>query len=269
VAHAISVDFFRRPKLYVDLGEPNLSTNLARLHARYGSDERYLSCEQRKQIYAAVFEDEDHQFAMQRDALLRPAAAFAETVFNTSADILRAEVRIAHRRLKAHLGKFQGDSLFWSRRHALPALTDMTAYPILRARGITTVFRLSRPAGEVWPYDVDSDAEKVVEQVSIDLGEPADRPLTGQRISALQQVALRGAEAIATVLDYSESARDDDHRLIDNLIDKCYAWELALVDVEGAAPGVNMYRNRSLRDLPRHPGPQPTAEPDGKPTYVP
>jgi hypothetical protein len=265
LARAISLDFFDRPKLYTDLGDATLVTALARLHARYGSDEQYLSCEQRKKIYAPIFEDEGHQFLGARDILLTAAAAYAERVYDTGQEMLYARVRNAHWSFRAHLLKFNGASLSWSRREALPTLTDQTAYRMLRASGITAVFSLMRTAIEEWPYQVDGDGDKMVEEVSKALDVPLAKPWLAEQFNSRQLVALRGAEAIATVLDYNG---ERDNRFLDRLITKCYTWYAALVHESDmmAVPALN--GNRPLASLTTRPGAQPVFEPDGHPTYM-
>jgi hypothetical protein len=249
LAHAIAHDFFARPQLYTDLGAPDgerdLASHLARLHARYGCEEFHLSREQRGKLYEAIFGlDETSQFMRGRDALLEAAAAFAERVFNTGVPMLRARVRNAHRSFKAYLTTLSGSSLTWSRQRALPPLAEKTAYRILRSGGITAVFGLARPPEAAWPYQVDSDGDKVVEEVSRQLDEPAGAPLTRECFNARQRVALRGAEAIATVLDFNEGGSDDD---LDRLIIKCYTWYASIIDEGGMLPAVAMNGNRRLQ----------------------
>src|SRR3989442_1125915 len=61
LAYKLSCDFFKRPHLYTQLGrvtvggsELGISGILASLNARYGSDEKKPSREQRKQIYEHI-----------------------------------------------------------------------------------------------------------------------------------------------------------------------------------------------------------------------
>jgi hypothetical protein len=265
LARAISCDFFARPHLYTDLGDPALVADLARLHARYGYDEKLLSREQRQKIYEGVFTPGADQFEGGRNALLQTAAVFSERVYDTGEDMLRASVRDAARVFKAYLVTLAGASLSWSRQIVLPELTDKTAYRILRASGVRAVFGLSKPAAADWPYQVDSEGDKLVEEASKRLGEPEGAPLMRDRFNAIQRAALRGAEAIATIIDYNDQP---DPGLVDHLILKCYTWHAALVQVDGEPSWTTMNGNRPLPHLATHPGSQPVAPPDGQPTYV-
>ena len=245
LTRAVSSDFFARPHLYTDLGDPNLASDLARLHVRYGCDEKLMSREQRQQIYEGIFTAGDEQFAGGRDALLRAAAIFSERVYDTGEDMLRAAVRDAARRFKAYLLTLAGVSLSWSRNSALPGLTDLTGYRILRARGVRAVFSLPSAVDQEWPWQMDGEGDKLVEAASKQLGEPAEQPLTRGRFNDLQRLALRGAEAIATIIDYDDQS---DRNLVDHLILKCYTWHAALVRVVGPPSWVNLDGNRPLSD---------------------
>jgi hypothetical protein len=230
LARAISFDFFERPHLYDDLEDPRLVSGLARLHARYGHDEKLLSREQRLKIYGGFFTAGEHQFTGGRDALLYAAAKFSERVYDTGEEMLRAAVRDAARTFKAYLTTLPGTSLTWSRGTVLPELTDKTAYRILRDRGIRAVFSQSKPVAAEWPYAVDGKGDELVEVASERLKEPDAAWLNRDRFSAIQRVALRGAEAIATIIDYND---EPDRDIVDHLILKCYTWHAALVQVVG------------------------------------
>jgi hypothetical protein len=54
---------------------------------------------------------------------------------------------------------------------------------------------------------------------------PADPTSILRKASATASAALRGAEALATILDFSEDGNDSD---LDLLITKCYTWGSAL-----------------------------------------
>jgi hypothetical protein len=230
LARAISFDFFARPHLYDQLEDPAVVSDLARLHARYGHDERFLSHEQRQKIYEGFFKAGENQFTGGRDALLYAAAKFSERVYDTGEEMLRAAVRDAARTFKAYLTTLPGTSLSWSRGSVLPELTDKTAYRILRDRGIRSVFGRSMPVAHEWPYKVDGKGDEFVEVAGECLHEPDTAWLRRDRFNAIQRVALRGAEAIATVIDYDDQ-RDRD--VVDHVILKCYTWHAALVQVVG------------------------------------
>jgi hypothetical protein len=112
----------------------------------------------------------------------------------------------------------------WSRGSALPALADEEAYRVLRDGSVIAVFGLTRVPGDYWPYREDASGDKVIEELSKAL-DPPDRRLTREGFSALQRVALRGAEALAAVIDFDESRDDTELEL---LITRCYTWHAAL-----------------------------------------
>jgi len=103
LAYKVSYDFFKRPHLYTALGavqaaggSQSLSSILAKLHARYGTNEFFPSAAQRNEIYLSVFgqasgysAQEEGDFPRLRDGLIHAAAAFAERVFDTGAEMLR------------------------------------------------------------------------------------------------------------------------------------------------------------------------------------
>lgn len=252
LARIVSRDFFRRPHLYTNLRQNGdntapLAPILARLHARYGSDERVLSKMQREDIYTALFGKSgssasgECDFPRLRNELVNACAAFAERIFDTGEEMLRERVRTTHRPLYAYLRGVEGDSVRWSREEALAALTEEISYPILRNPGVAAIFGISEVPRRQWPYTEDSNADKLVEEVSKQLQrfhQPTEinsaehsiiRYITREHITNLQRAALRGAEAIATIIDFREGGTDDD---LDLLITKCYTWGSALMSLK-------------------------------------
>src|SRR5919199_159092 len=59
LAYKVSSDFYDRPHLYTDLGDPIIVKKIARLHAKNGTDEGFPSYEQRAALYAPVFGSPD------------------------------------------------------------------------------------------------------------------------------------------------------------------------------------------------------------------
>jgi hypothetical protein len=250
LAHAVSHDFFKRSHRYINLGrtqpkdEPSrpLRQTLAQLRARYGYDELFPSVTQRDEIYLPIFGSrggyaptEEGDFPRLRNQLLDAAATFAERVFDTGEDMLRAAVRTTHRPMSEYLQGLHGDSVRWNRENALAGLTEAVSYPVLRSSQVSGVFGIQPPPVVDWPYTEDSNGTKLVEAMSQQLEEvdrPGDTNLSRERISNLQRAALRGAEAIATIIDYRESPDKAD---LDRLITKCYTWRAALLSVDGIA----------------------------------
>jgi len=158
-----------------------------------------------------------------RNQLLAASAAFAERVFDTSADLLRAVVRLWHVPFKAFLQDVSGASVHWSRTVGLLAIAETISYEILRDPRIASRFGIDvRPSAE-WPFTIDAQGAKIVEEISGQLW-GAERQISRGHFNDKQQLALRGAEAIATVIDYDGNP---DPRFIDVLIRKCYTWYAA------------------------------------------
>jgi hypothetical protein len=264
-AHEVACDFFRRPQQYLSLGdpsvadEPSIAPDLARLGARYGSDERIPSHEQRDAIFAPIFgesstymADGQGDFSKQRDNLLEAAAAFAERAFDDGVDMLRDAVRLSHQSFKVWLIARQGDSLDWSTQKALVGATEDLAYKILRNPGVAAVFGRRPPPKQEWPYVEDGNADLLIEEISKQLPMSMNSltAITSGGINSRQRAALRGAEALATIIDFSENDPDPDFKKLDLLITRCYTWRSA------------------LKNLPRHPIAQPGSEPAGRSPYA-
>ncbi|HEY1249037.1 MAG TPA: hypothetical protein VGE97_08630 [Nitrososphaera sp.] len=256
LAYRIAHDFFRRPHLYTDLGEqgdgnklPAIVSILAKLHARYGSEEIILAKCQRDEIYQALFgkkgalTEDEGDFARLRNELVSACAAFAERVFYTGEDMLRERVRTTHRPFQEYLTGLLGTSVKWSRK-ALLNLTEEISYPILRNPKVAAVFGISKFPMRAWPYAEDSNADKLIEEMSkqlawndksevVNMGDnDHGKHITREQISNLQRAALRGAEALTTIIDYNESDDDNDHHKLHQLITKCYTWGSALLSLK-------------------------------------
>jgi hypothetical protein len=230
LACLVAADFFTRPHLYIDLLDTEMPARLARLNTRVGHEEYYPSHAQRKAMYEPVFGSLEHastatsDFARLRDGLLAAASTFAEWSQATGIPMLRERVRTEHRPLREYLRGVSGATVTWSRGRALPAVADEEAYRVLRDGSVIAVFGLTRPPLEAWPYLAEANGDKVVEQIGKALEVP-DRRLTREGFSALQRVAIRGAEALAAVLVFDESQDDEQ---LDELITRCYTWHAAL-----------------------------------------
>jgi hypothetical protein len=236
LARAVGHDFFARPSLYTELADPAVAEQLARLDARSGADEHVLSHQQRQAIYMPLFDGDwqgqgqDGQsagdFAKLRDGLLDAATAFAEWSQATGIPMLRERVRTTHRPFKQYLTGLAGASVVWSRRDALPVLAEGSAHRILRDRGVIAVFGLTRTPLAAWPFREDANGDKVVEEIGKRLDPSASPPWTRQGFSAVQRIALRGAEALVAILDFDEVHGTDQE--LDRLITRCYTWHAAL-----------------------------------------
>jgi hypothetical protein len=246
LANRVAYDFFARPELFTNLSDgagAGVAPLLATMHARYGSDERFLDKTQRGALYAGLFgpmipddpaRSEAGNFANLRDELLMACATFVETKFGDDA-ALRENVRQKHRLFKEYLTGLDGASLTWSRDDALGPLAEQTTYRILRNRGVAAVYGIATPPRQEWPYTYDANADKLVEKVSMYFMPPAADGdaaamsmaayVSREEITNRQRTALEGAKAIATVIDVDAASADAD---IDLMIRKCYTWATAL-----------------------------------------
>ncbi|WP_280882194.1 hypothetical protein [Streptomyces pseudovenezuelae] len=239
-AGLVAADFFARPQLYTALGRPPLAPALAELAARCGSDERIPNQAQRDAIYLPLFGRTAHvrdhgkgDFPRLRDALIAAASAYAERVFDTGEEMLRERVRTEHRPLRDYLQGLAGDALEWSSQSALAGAARDRAYPILRNEGVCAIFGISTPPGERWPYLPDSNGDKLIEEVTRTLA-PAQPPLTREQFSNRQRAAVRGAEALIAVIDYTEDGSAEE---LASLITRCYTWGSALASVNSGPQG--------------------------------
>jgi hypothetical protein len=199
-----------------------------------------LSRNERDEIYLPIFGSRDGSLSNQSDsfARLRNDLVRAATAFAAGADegvtILREGVRTAHRPFKDYLVGLQGDSVRFSKDPALSELTEKTCYPILRNKEVAGIFGVNGIRGNQYPYGTDPAEDILIEQMCMQLRQVDNTPiyLTTERISNLQRAALRGAEAVATVIDFEDDPNHTNADL-DLLITKCYTWGTALNDLNG------------------------------------
>jgi hypothetical protein len=262
LATMVACDFFMRPNFYKRIDrdpgqDPPLSELLAVLHARYGYDAKLPSNEQLDKVFLAIFGSGgvrssppaglptlEGDFPTLRDPFLEAVRAFVERPFNTPAvafpgdDALRNAVRSHHRLLKAYIERVQGDSLRWSRDKALPVLTEELSYTILRSEGVSGVFGFSSAPADEWPYVEDGRGDNLVEAIwqhFVGSQHRVSNPLNGSRFSNYQEAGLRGAEALATVIDFQVG--NPNNADLDLLIRKSYTWRSALMTTNAIAPG--------------------------------
>jgi hypothetical protein len=243
LAHKTSKDFFERPHLYVDLGRDGIPSAIAKLRSRSGSDELIPSQEQRAEMFLSLVGIKDGlalhgtgNFQRLADQLIDAATAFSERVYDTGEEMLRERVRIAHRSFKEYLDGLNGASLSWTSDDVLPNVTEKIAYPILRNKGIASVFGVSTGITPDWPYVEDSNADKMVEEMSKQLpwADGSPQHLSRERISNLHSIARNGSRAIATVVEYDGTAtKVTDLRQV---ITTAYAWGSELRSERSSVP---------------------------------
>jgi hypothetical protein len=253
LAHRVSQDLFMRPQFYINLGEvpkkkdaprdapPKLVRQaLAELHGRFGYNELFPSNAQRDEIFRPIFgsggaysRSEEGDFPRLRDGVTDAATAYAERVYKTGEDMLRERFVAAIRVFGQYLKGLQGDSVKWSRENVLSYLTEDFAYAVLRRNRVAAIFGIDTAPGPDWPYTEDANGDKLVEAISRQL-RPVDAAddhiVTREAILNSQRAALRGAEAIAMIIDFSEPAADIGD--INNLIGRCYSWAAALLSLK-------------------------------------
>lgn len=162
-------------------------------------------------------------FAGLRDQLLAAAAAFAERVYSTSEEVLRATVRIMHVYLKDYLEQVTGASVRWGRNEGLPAITGL-CYRVLRDPQIVARFGVNRAPSARWPVEINGDGSTLVEQITTTPIRGSAEPISRGVFNDKQQLALRGAEALNEVMDYKGEL---DRDRTDRLITACYMWYAA------------------------------------------
>jgi hypothetical protein len=241
LAYDVSADFRVRPQLYRHLGDTEIAESLAKLNAKYGTELDFLSPVQRSAIYLPIFgswdgstPNDSDSFPHLKDDLIHAATAFAERAVDTGIDMLRENVRTAHRPFKDYLTQVQGDSVIFSKNVALKKLTETNSYPVLRNQGVAAVFSvgIAKDAAKDYPYRTNSAEDLLAEQISKQFpSTDKTQHYTRERISNLQRAALRGAEAIATAIDFEEANPKQTIADIDLLILKCYTWGKALVSL--------------------------------------
>jgi len=229
LAYAVSNDFYERPERFTNLSNMAIIQNLAAIHSRCGSDEFFPSNDEREKTFVPIFgpgkgymEMEGGDFHNLKGNLMKATAAFVERVFDTGEDMLRQRVLTTLVPFQQFLLGLQGSSVVWS-KNVLDAITSI-AYSILCDQGVASVYGISKTPSANWPYVQDSEAHKLVEEISIKL--KLTNVITRGLASNLQRAALRGAEAIATIMDFDVTSKNTAD--LDLLITKTDGWAEAL-----------------------------------------
>ena len=130
-----------------------------------------------------------------------------------------------------YLKGLDGDSVRWSRGNALPTLTEGSA---TRSCEVPRSPPSSEPQHRPRPFPTlrNSRGQKLVENFWKQLAGSEHPVLNRDLISNLQRLALRGAEAIAAIIDFQENLGNSD---LDLLITKLYTWDAALWSVKASA----------------------------------
>jgi hypothetical protein len=203
-------------------------------------------------------------FSALRDQLLAAVAAFVERVFNTSDEMLRSAIRVMHVYLKDYLQDVAGASVHWSRTVGLPAIAARS-YRILRDPQIAGRFGVNAVPRTEWPAAVDANGSKLVEQISAMLIPTQLERISRGIFNDKQQLALRGAEGLATVIDYDG---DPDPSSVNLLITKCYNWYAARGRVLQLPVAIPPPAKAAIESTPSAAGPSGRMS-DGMPASVP
>lgn len=262
LAYAISNDFFDRPHLYTKIADKTLPPLIAHLSASYGKDEKTLDAEQRSAVFAPFFGAQasgssGNAFSRLSHELTQAAAAYVERAHDTGLEMLRERVRASHRALKEELTTAQGTSLEWSA--GARTTQALEAYGALREGGISVVFGIPTAPKAEWPFDDDANGDKLVEEVSkfVTLSEgtaaPAARLGSREQFCNARRAAVRGTEAIATIIEFGDANDDKD---LEVLVRKCYQWGTALtaLGTTRPAPRADERRPRPVVGTPGAPG---------------
>jgi len=244
LAYKLSADFRKRPQLYRDLGHPSIAETLGQLNAKYGTEINFLSGNERDEIYLPIFgswngssSNGSDSFSRLGNDLVSAATAFAQGASDEGLRIFRDGVRTAVGPFADYLLGLQGDSVKFS-RGVLSDLTENICYKILRNESVAAIFGIPKLGHTEYPYTTDPAEDLLVEQISAQLTWQIDNTsqvsLTREGISNRQRLALTGAEAIASVIDFGLQQNPSDADL-DLLTANCYTWGAALASLNGQA----------------------------------
>lgn len=253
LAYAVSHDFFERPHLYTDLNSDVVGT-LAKLKGQYGFNEFIVAKDHRQSVYSSIFGNNElgwmhnqGDFARYRNNFLEAVSITVERPEFIDAGFVALENRIlrTHRDFKQYLTGFLGGSIRWSRDQSLATLTEDIAYLIIRDPGISSIFGVIGEVAANYPYDFDptSNGDKVLANISYQLmvHNHTDMHITRQLASNLIRAAQTGAEALATIIDFSEEGSETNIQLLSN---KSYNWYGALINL-GDYPSTDNYHSNS------------------------
>jgi hypothetical protein len=204
----------------------------------------FLSGGERQAIYSPIFGASDDlsaassDFSRARDDLLRASTAVVDRANDSAISELSSSVIAAQQSFRDYLLSFHGDSVRFSKDTALSEMTERACYPILRDKAIAAVFGVSGTPSEDYPYAADSVTEMFIEQLASQLTFRVDKaqtrlPTSRVAIRSLQRTAIRGAEAIAAIIEF-DSETDSDDSKVGALIVRCYEWRSALIALKAS-----------------------------------
>lgn len=238
IAYSVAVDFsVKRFHLFTN-NESSNALSLLKLYTRMGNDEVFLSKEHRHHIWNSLFgkpKDQDnynqdkYNFPELRDTLLKAASDYVlRAEIETGGPALISSFRLSLIPFKQYIFSVQGAAAKLYRNQVFPRLTEENVYSILRNPSVTAVYGINTAVNANWPYSFDSNANKVIEEVScqLDVVDEYGHYFTQKRESYLETIAKRGAVAIASAVNVDPDGSSDQEIL--SLINQCYAWYTAL-----------------------------------------
>ncbi|NEP68992.1 hypothetical protein [Moorena sp. SIO3A5] len=242
IGHSVAMDFsIRRFHLFTSNESAN-ALNLLRLYTRMGNDEVFLSKEHRNKIWNSFFgntQDKEnnaknsYNFPELRYTLLKAASEYVlRAEIETGGPALISSFRLALIPFRQYILSVQGAAAKLYRTQVFPQLTEENVYPILRNSEVTAVYGINTAINTNWPYSFDTNANKVIEEVScqLDVTDRDGNHFTQKQESYLETTAKRGSVAISSSIDVDPDGSSDEEIL--NLINQCYAWHTALQFLE-------------------------------------
>lgn len=240
LAHAVAKDFCTQRFHLFTSNDPKNAIELLKLYTRLGNDEIFLSKEHRHMIWHSLFGhrmsdqmDDHYNFPELRDKLLETASEYVNRAeIETGAPALISSFRLALIPFVQYLLAVQGSATKLYRRDIFSQFTENNVYQILRDSNVTAVYGINIAIRQEWPYAFETNANKVIEEISCQLMVKDDYGMkyTQKLESYLETAAKRGACAIAASLETDPDSSSDAE--IVSLINKCHAWRTALQFLE-------------------------------------
>jgi hypothetical protein len=240
ITYTVAKDFSTQRFHLFTSNDPKNAIALLRLYTRLGNDEIFLSREHRHTIWHSLFghpisdpTGDRYNFPELRDKLLETASEYVNRAeVETGAPALIESVRLALISWRQYLEAVQGAATKLYRSDIFPQFTENNVYQILRDPNVTAVYGINIGIRQEWPYAFDTNANKVIEEISCQLMVKDDKGMkyTQKIESYLETAAKRGACAIAASLETDPDSSSDAE--IVSLISKCHAWRTALQFLE-------------------------------------
>ncbi|MCP4307706.1 MAG: hypothetical protein GY788_23095 [bacterium] len=236
VAHAVALDFVKRPRHYRRV-PGQVAIVLEQIKAWTGNQPEWPDNEQRAAIFGAILGasdakaggDRTEQFHLASAALREAAAAFAERVYDTGVAMLRQRFSDSVITLRAHLKTLEGRVVTLGYKQTR-AIFDNSRSVFANAE-VAAAFGLPPAPGNDWPLagTFSGDGAYLIEEITRVLRPESTGLVPERQITVLQRIADYGQSTIAGVMNDSGGWDSDD--CIDGLIRDAYSWMAALRDL--------------------------------------